>query len=492
MREKNRKPIASYIKLPQFTTMNVIDGQAGLIIYASLIFYSLTIDNILNIIVLLILAGVTIATLTGDNGILKKVGEAKNNTIDSEIEEQIKLAYQDYQMAKYSENEYTLQNALAKTGLNITSVEGDDSIGYEVTVNTTNGKKIYELQSNGTVRVASTEWTDNGDGSWTKGIRTIQIGDVVNYDPTKDVNGNTLTTTYTSYGTANAAADKNSGRTSGYRSDQEFSVRANTNGWKVLGINESGKIELISAFPIRTVRNNGYVLRGEKGYLDGPNELNAICSIFGQGKGAESARSLNSDDTDKLAGIKTDADKIARSPGLTYGFKYQFRYPTEEEKIDNRKCMQYRTDAGSGFGSWTNITPSNFQKFKIPGEDYFGRIDGSNIVEGFSSEITRTSYWYCLHRGYGGTYNKALSNVMRRVEDLFHVGNFWLASRVIWYEDYYLSFEVRFCMGDHIDNQSLFRSYGQEIDTALNVRPVVTLNSTVRLVGDSERGWTIQ
>ena len=37
---------------------------------------------VITIIVLLILAGVTIATLTGDNGILKKVGEAKNNTID--------------------------------------------------------------------------------------------------------------------------------------------------------------------------------------------------------------------------------------------------------------------------------------------------------------------------------------------------------------------------------------------------------------------------
>ena len=69
MREKYRKSIASLNKFPQFTTMNVIDGQAGLIIYTSLIFYSLTIDNILNIIVLLILAGVTIATLTGDNGI---------------------------------------------------------------------------------------------------------------------------------------------------------------------------------------------------------------------------------------------------------------------------------------------------------------------------------------------------------------------------------------------------------------------------------------
>ena len=67
MVENNRKPIASLNMFPQFTTMNVIDGQAGLIIYASLIFYSLTIDNILNIIVLLILAGVSIVTLTGEN-----------------------------------------------------------------------------------------------------------------------------------------------------------------------------------------------------------------------------------------------------------------------------------------------------------------------------------------------------------------------------------------------------------------------------------------
>ena len=67
MRENNRNSIASIGKLPQFTTMNVIDGQAGLVIYSSLIFYSLTIDNILNIIVLLILAGVSITMLTGQN-----------------------------------------------------------------------------------------------------------------------------------------------------------------------------------------------------------------------------------------------------------------------------------------------------------------------------------------------------------------------------------------------------------------------------------------
>jgi hypothetical protein len=74
MRENYRNSIASIKKFPQFTTMNVIDGQAGLVIYASLIFYSLTVDNILNIIVLLILAGISISMLSGNNGILTRAG----------------------------------------------------------------------------------------------------------------------------------------------------------------------------------------------------------------------------------------------------------------------------------------------------------------------------------------------------------------------------------------------------------------------------------
>ena len=92
MRENNRKTIASIRKLSQFTIMNVIDGQAGLESYSSLIFYSLTIDNILNIIVLLILAGVSIAMLTGQNGILNRASEAKEATGTAQTEEQVKLA----------------------------------------------------------------------------------------------------------------------------------------------------------------------------------------------------------------------------------------------------------------------------------------------------------------------------------------------------------------------------------------------------------------
>ena len=92
MRENYRNSIASIKKFPQFTTMHVIDGQAGLIICASLIFYSLTIDNILNIIVLLILAGISINMLSGDNSIIIKAGEARDKTQEKSKDEEVKIA----------------------------------------------------------------------------------------------------------------------------------------------------------------------------------------------------------------------------------------------------------------------------------------------------------------------------------------------------------------------------------------------------------------
>ena len=48
---------------------------------------------VITIIVLLILAGVSIATLTGQNGILTQAKNAKERTEDSQVEEEIKLAY---------------------------------------------------------------------------------------------------------------------------------------------------------------------------------------------------------------------------------------------------------------------------------------------------------------------------------------------------------------------------------------------------------------
>ena len=150
MREKYRKSIASLNKFPQFTTMNVIDGQAGLISYASLIFYSLTIDNILNIIVLLILAGVKIATLTGDNGILKKAGDAKTQTEQAKADENLKIAIAGSYGTDGKLNLKDLKDNLKNQGISYT---GSNEFPLEVTVNgekkkiDTNGNIIESIQS---------------------------------------------------------------------------------------------------------------------------------------------------------------------------------------------------------------------------------------------------------------------------------------------------------------------------------------------------------
>lgn len=53
---------------------------------------------VITIIVLLILAGVTIATLTGENGILKRASQASEENTHAAVKEAIGLAYNEYQI----------------------------------------------------------------------------------------------------------------------------------------------------------------------------------------------------------------------------------------------------------------------------------------------------------------------------------------------------------------------------------------------------------
>ena len=128
--------------------MNVIDGQAGIIICSSLIFYSLTIDNILNIVVLLILAAVSIATLTGENGILTQAGNSKTQTEIGEEKEAIGLAYNGAKTEKLG-GEITagdLNSQFTKNGLNATA-----SGSGTITVKFPDTNRTYILSSNGTI-----------------------------------------------------------------------------------------------------------------------------------------------------------------------------------------------------------------------------------------------------------------------------------------------------------------------------------------------------
>ena len=114
--------------------------------------------------VLLILAGVSIVTLTGDNGIINRTISAKNKTTEAEIVENIKLAYTNAQVGKYAgENEIftgVMKNELEDIyGENSVSGITDNGNGtYTLTLN----NKTYDIDANGNV---------------TKQVQSISIND---------------------------------------------------------------------------------------------------------------------------------------------------------------------------------------------------------------------------------------------------------------------------------------------------------------------------
>ena len=114
----------------------------------------------ITIVVLLILAGVTIATLTGDNGILTRAQDAKNKTEEAALEEKIKLL-----VAETMTNHYTgeseektaqeLQDELNEQGENVLVVQWDKYIIFDLDEN-----KEYRVMNDGTTKY----WGENDIG----------------------------------------------------------------------------------------------------------------------------------------------------------------------------------------------------------------------------------------------------------------------------------------------------------------------------------------
>ena len=104
---------------------------------------------VVTIIVLLILAGISISMLTGENGILNRASEAKQNTGIAQTEELVKLSVTD----AISQGLGSLTDANLKTALNNNigagkyEISGDATSGWTVTVN---GKE-FTIDSTGKI-----------------------------------------------------------------------------------------------------------------------------------------------------------------------------------------------------------------------------------------------------------------------------------------------------------------------------------------------------
>ena len=109
---------------------------------------------VITIIVLLILAAVSIATLTGDNGLLNKAQEAKIENDKAGERDQIQLAYQAAKMEEYQDTEGTktfadiFEEELEKNGLTDATVTDNGDGSYTVTLENGNS---YIIDENGNI-----------------------------------------------------------------------------------------------------------------------------------------------------------------------------------------------------------------------------------------------------------------------------------------------------------------------------------------------------
>ena len=451
---------------------------------------------VITIIVLLVLAGVSLSLVLGDNGILNKAQNATEAHRTATAEEEIAMAWgsleSDY-LSAWTNNSSTTRGSIF-TKANIEKYlegtvdefkyneNGTGSITYKSNYSTKPNSEEFIIDANGKVTKAE-KWIDNGDFTWTNSITgdKIQIGDVVNYDElsngvnsyiadtTKGIGGSLYN--YTNYRYPLAA--------------KTYSTENLT--WRVLGINESGQIELISENPT----SERVALANEEAVIHGESILNEMCDfLYGKGMYAEYARSLNVDDIDKLAGISEEADKKALES--IYGKKWQCRFPTVDEVTGTRR-RQYRFENDSGYGSWSNINDSsnNYQTFRMPGESKV--INAEN--PGYSPELTYMYYGYKLSDkiNKAATDGKSIADLLSKGTSNRYIGQ-WLASPIVTAVTYNASFGFRYLWEGNLGWEAMWSSNDRSTSSNRDVfiRPVVVLSSDVKLSGNSSIGWSIE
>ena len=254
---------------------------------------------VITIVVLLILAGVTIASLTGQNGILGNATKAKEETRYGNVKEAVDLWESEKNMAGYTgETVKRLDDILQDLG-----PDGQKYLTEEDVTNIRETGKTTIAGKDISFVPTLVEEFINGK---------IKIGDYVNYNPIATYDSGTEDKyKYISKGTASGMSEYTGSNSSvtDEEKTQNFKVNTKTK-WRVLGLNEDEtQLVLISAEPISketTKDNPDYYLYGATGAINCITEFNNISAIYGHGDTAEKAESVTMEDIDKICGVTVD------------------------------------------------------------------------------------------------------------------------------------------------------------------------------------------
>ena len=443
---------------------------------------------VITIIVLLILAGVTIATLTGDNGILGKAKTAKTTNDEEKAKEQIKIAV----MGSYGKDGELNYDDLTKNlgQIGIKDLPNEASYPLEVTLDGVSAT----IEANGEVNfTTSGGYTQTGDTITSPDGKTMKVGDYVDYDPTLGANASDLTYSSPS---SKTGADSN----------QDFNVATYKSagyGWRVLGV-KNGKIRLISEEFIGSgtyadSSRTRYTLTGQKGYINGIEELNKISGIFGHGKGAEKATSITVEDVNEITGYNPETAKYGKGDFCEYGNKVT--YTRGEGSALSSSATNGKTWSGTrekfnyydkASKTFKALTSGNIQ---ITSTSYHYNPTTLNSEQAKPTQgVDENGVYNTVYQMLFGKYTIDNNSYSRSFTGTGTQPNYWLASDCACADNYYVNWGLRYVYnGGDVYGGSLYHSSGNEIGYSRGVRAVVSLKSDISLEWNDTAGeWKIK
>ena len=455
--------------------MKIFNKQKGITIIA----LSVT------IVILLILTGITLNFALGENGLIKSTQNAKEL---AEIDDETSTI----KRATLATLIRSKANDLAKDELD-RSLEGEFGSKASYTldedenlyiVNITKSKRSYLVDKSGNVSSRGKWGADYTTGRISingeevkSGNVYLEIGDTIaGYDPTNGATYNEVI----SYGesteahpSANGYADTVFRLQPGDGEDEQTVSYNLSQGWKLLGVTSSGNLIITTAEVVSPVSvgetntgNLSYHLYGRTGYQNVVEELDKVCSLYGQGSMAQGSRSIKMEDVNRVTGYNPENIDGNGNPykiGETdqYGNKVTFYW-------DGTLNPYYETENGL---SGNCLAHYNF--FLWDGNNWNTQAKSQTATNENKEkiiEIISTSYTYTKASAGGNT--KAKNMIFKW---------YMTSTKVTRPNDYGVWYQLICMGGSDVKHGNLALSYGNLYNTDYSVRPVVILDNNINI-----------
>ena len=482
---------------------------------------------VITIVVLMILAGVSINTVLGDDGIIKKAKEAAETTRRASAEEEMNRLVLEYQLASNDETlESFLQEKVTEGRIDGVTDNGDGTItitkkveGKDYTITVKKPVAPTPSVKVGAIRVVSDNTgagSSLGEASTRKGTTlyimiestisggTTTVSPEVPYAVTENgtykftVTGTVNGTTYTKEVSVTVDQfkmeinldDVQIGDSVNYTYDSAGSYSlsstysgsnqtiAQTTGltWKVLNVDkENDTVDIISTNPTSSTVNFYNIL----GYNNGPYLMNEICKAQYSNKTlGVNARSINLLDMEKHLTAAGIAARKAYSSNVKYGTTKTYTSNTKYPSL-------YANQKGAG-PNVSSITPSDITKGNDPYEESKPIATTEPTTDNTSGTgdpltVTQTYYNIPINDTNYGTASSILANGTP----------FWVGARYVYAYSDIAYFGLRIASTSTY-GCGMFNSYGSTYGTDCALRPVVSLPSSL-LTGEQTNGaWNLR